>query len=52
MCLSFDGIAKPDALKDPFSCCWSRRVDGVNHWICALEYERWSLMACRFHDEP
>jgi toxin YoeB len=45
----FDGIGKPEALKENLSGFWSRRVDDTNRLVYAVEATRIVVIACRYH---
>jgi toxin YoeB len=44
----FDGIGKPEALKENLSAFWSRRIDGANRLVYAVEATRIVVIACRY----
>jgi toxin YoeB len=45
----FDGIGKPEALKENLSGFWSRRIDDANRLVYAVEGTRIVVIACRYH---
>jgi toxin YoeB len=45
----FDGIGKPEALKENLSGFWSRRIDDANRLVYAVEATRIVVIACRYH---
>jgi toxin YoeB len=45
----FDGIGKPEALRENLSGFWSRRIDDANRLVYAVEAERIVVIACRYH---
>ena len=45
----FDGIGKPEPLKDDYSGYWSRRIDDKNRFIYAITDVEIQIIACRFH---
>lgn len=47
----YDGIGKPEALKDNLNGFWSRRIDDTNRLVYAIEDERIIIFACKNHYE-
>jgi len=45
----FEGIGKPEPLRESLSGYWSRRVDDTNRIVYAAEDERVTIIACRYH---
>ena len=45
----FDGIGKPEALKENLSGFWSRRIDQINRLVYAVSDDELSIISCRFH---
>ncbi len=45
----FEGIGKPEALKDNLSGFWSRRIDETNRLVYAYEKDKLSIISCRYH---
>jgi len=45
----FDGIGKPEPLKDNLSGFWSRRIDEEHRLVYMVEEEVISIIACRDH---
>ena len=45
----FDGIGKPEALRENLSGFWSRRIDDANRLVYAVEAEQIVVIACRYH---
>ncbi len=45
----FDGIGKPEALRENLSGFWSRRIDDANRLIYAVEAQQIVVIACRYH---
>ncbi|MFH1804957.1 MAG: Txe/YoeB family addiction module toxin [Pseudomonadota bacterium] len=45
----FDGIGKPEPLKEGLSGFWSRRIDDTNRLVCEVSEERISVVSCRYH---
>lgn len=45
----FDGIGKPEPLKENLSGCWSRRIDETNRLIYLIDNDDLVVIACRYH---
>ena len=45
----YDGVGKPEALKDNLSGMWSRRIDETNRIVYYEKYESIIIVACRGH---
>ena len=45
----FDGIGKPELLKENMSGWWSRRIDEVNRIVYHVENDIVYIVACRGH---
>ena len=45
----FDGIGKPEPLKENLSGCWSRRIDETNRLIYLVDKNDLVVIACRYH---
>ena len=45
----FEGIGKPEPLKDNLSGLWSRRIDDANRLIYAVDNEYLTILSCRYH---
>ena len=46
----FDGIGKPEPLRENLAGCWSRRIDEQHRLIYRLEGALLVSLACRYHD--
>ena len=44
----FDGIGKPEALKENLTGFWSRRIDDTNRLVYAVESESIIVISCRY----
>lgn len=44
----FEGIGKPEPLKENLSGYWSRRIDEANRLVYAVENSRVTIIACRY----
>jgi toxin YoeB len=45
----FEGVGKPEPLKENLAGFWSRRIDNTNRLIYAVENEYLTIVACRYH---
>ncbi len=45
----FDGIGKPESLKENLSGFWSRRIDDANRLVYAVSDSHITIIACRYH---
>jgi toxin YoeB len=45
----FEGIGKPEPLKENYTGLWSRRIDDKNRLIYAVTDTDISIVGCRFH---
>lgn len=45
----FDGIGKPEPLKENLTGFWSRRIDEANRLVYAIEDNRVLIFSCRGH---
>ena len=45
----FDGIGKPEALKDNKNGWWSRRIDETNRIVYKVEGENVIIASCKSH---
>ena len=45
----YDGVGKPEPLKDNLSGMWSRRIDETNRIVYYEKYESIIIVACRGH---
>ena len=45
----FEGIGKPEPLKENLSDFWSRRIDDTNRLVYAVTEKHLTIIACRFH---
>lgn len=48
---AFEGLGKPEALKENLTGFWSRRVDQTHRLVYAVEDTRVTIISCRFHHE-
>lgn len=45
----FEGIGKPEALKQNLTGFWSRRVDDTNRLVYAIDEQHITIVSCRYH---
>ena len=45
----FEGIGKPESLKENYKGCWSRRIDNEHRLIYQVKRERVIILMCRYH---
>jgi len=47
----FDGVGKPEPLRENLSGFWSRRIDDVNRLVYAVDGRDLAIVSCRYHYE-
>ena len=47
----FEGIGKPEPLKENIAGFWSRRIDETNRLIYAVDDNYLTIISCRYHYE-
>lgn len=47
----FEGIGKPEPLKENLSGFWSRRIDDTNRLVYAVDNNQLTIISCRYHYE-
>lgn len=45
----FEGIGKPEPLKENLSGFWSRRIDDTNRLVYAVADQAVTVISCRYH---
>ncbi len=45
----FEGIGKPEPLKENLSGFWSRRIDESNRLVYVVEESSITILSCRYH---
>lgn len=45
----FEGIGKPEALRENLSGFWSRRIDETNRLVYAVDDNYLTVISCRYH---
>ncbi len=46
---AFDGLGKPEPLKNDLSGCWSRRIDDTNRIIYRVADDSIEILQCKGH---
>ena len=47
----FEGIGKPELLKENLSGFWSRRIDETNRLVYAVDGNQLTIISCRYYYE-
>ncbi|REL35294.1 Txe/YoeB family addiction module toxin [Thalassotalea euphylliae] len=47
--MPFEGIGKPEPLKENLSGFWSRRIDDTNRLVYAVDKQAITIISCRYH---
>ncbi|MPS33054.1 Txe/YoeB family addiction module toxin [Salinivibrio sp. VYel9] len=45
----FEGIGKPESLKENLTGFWSRRIDDTNRLVYAVDDTSITILSCRYH---
>jgi len=45
----FEGIGKPEPLKENLAGFWSRRIDDSNRLVYAIDENELTVISCRYH---
>ena len=45
----FEGLGKPEPLKENLSGFWSRRIDETNRLVYAVDDHQLTIVSCRYH---
>lgn len=45
----FEGIGKPEPLRENLSGFWARRIDDTNRLVYAVDDEFITVISCRYH---
>jgi toxin YoeB len=45
----FQGIGKPEPLRENLAGFWSRRIDDCDRLVYAVDGDHLTIIACRFH---
>lgn len=46
---AYEGIGKPEPLRENLSGCWSRRIDETNRLVYRIQDDSLYILACRGH---
>jgi toxin YoeB len=46
---AFDGIGKPEPLKENLAGFWSRRIDESNRLVYVVDDNQITIISCRYH---
>ncbi|WP_445251380.1 Txe/YoeB family addiction module toxin [Microcoleus sp. D2_18a_D3] len=49
MRLAFEGIGKPEPLRENLAGFWLRRIDDTNRLVYAVDDEYLTIISCRYH---
>lgn len=47
----YEGIGKPEALKETLTGFWSRRIDDSNRLVYTVNNANLTIISCRYHYE-
>ncbi len=47
----FEGIGKPEPLKENLAGFWSRRIDDTNRLVYIIDNKQLTIISCRYHYE-
>ncbi len=45
----FEGIGKPEALKENLTGFWSRRIDETNRLVYTIDKDSLTIISCRYY---
>ncbi|WP_027849618.1 Txe/YoeB family addiction module toxin [Marinospirillum minutulum] len=45
----FEGVGKPEPLRENLSGFWSRRIDDTNRLVYAVDDQAITIILCRYH---
>jgi toxin YoeB len=48
---AFEGIGKPEPLKENLAGFWSRRIDDTNRLVYVVDDNQLTIISCRYHYE-
>jgi toxin YoeB len=51
MRMPFDGLGKPEPLRENLFGFWSRRIDDVHRLVYAVDDDTITVISCRYHYE-
>ena len=47
----YEGIGKPESLKENLAGFWSRRIDDTNRLVYVIANNQLTIISCRYHYE-
>jgi toxin YoeB len=47
----FEGVGKPEPLKENLAGFWSRRIDDTNRLVYVVDNKQLTIISCRYHYE-
>ena len=47
----YEGIGKPESLKENLAGFWSRRIDDTNRLVYVIDNNQLTIISCRYHYE-
>ena len=47
----YEGIGKPESLKENLADFWSRRIDDTNRLVYVIDNNQLTIISCRYHYE-
>jgi toxin YoeB len=47
----FEGLGKPEPLKENLAGFWSRRIDESNRLVYVVDHNQLTIISCRYHYE-
>ncbi|MEG4531509.1 Txe/YoeB family addiction module toxin [Microcoleus sp. D2_18a_D3] len=47
--MAFEGIGKPEPLRENLAGFWLRRIDDTNRLVYAVDDEYLTIISCRYH---
>lgn len=47
--LPYEGLGKPEPLKENLAGFWSRRIDESNRLVYAVDENQLTIISCRYH---
>ncbi len=45
----FEGVGKPESLRESLAGYWSRRIDDTQRLVYAVEANALAIVSCRYH---
>ena len=47
--MPFEGIGKPEPLKENLAGFWSRRIDDTHRLVYVVDHKQLTIISCRYH---